>query len=123
MVTDDKPPRFFIPGVAAAEEEQVYSEMATRNRSLAVPSIGRRLYAITHHHKGDLWFVTVGKILTGRRLNIAIDDPALVLAIFLVPSSGRCWVHTDGGTSVGKRSSWMNPFLAGEVDQVQYFLS
>jgi hypothetical protein len=32
-----------------------------------VPGPGKRLYAISHHHNGDVRFVTVCKTLTGRR--------------------------------------------------------
>jgi hypothetical protein len=32
-----------------------------------VPGTGQRLYAISHRHDGDVWFVTAGKTLTGLR--------------------------------------------------------
>jgi hypothetical protein len=85
-----------------------------RSCNVHVPSIGRRLYAISHRHDGDVWFATAGKTLTGRRLvwkghkkteeTRLIEDPALVLAIF--PANGLCWVFTDGGGSAGRRTEW-----------------
>jgi hypothetical protein len=64
-MSEDKPPTFFIPGCVPEEQEKVYASMA-RNCNVHVPGPGRRLYAISHHHDGDVWFVTVGKTLTGR---------------------------------------------------------
>ena len=65
-VSEDKPPTFFIPGCAPEEQEKLYAAMA-RDCNVHVPGPGRRLYAISHHHNGDVRFVTVCKTLTGRR--------------------------------------------------------
>jgi hypothetical protein len=94
-----------------------------------VPGPGKRLYAISHHHDSDVWFVTVGKTLTGRRPvwkgrkkneeTRPVEDPALVRAIF--PANGLCWVFTDGGAAAGRRTEWENPFMAGELGRMDYF--
>ena len=65
-MSEDKPPTFFIPGCTPEEQEKVYAAMAT-SCNVHVPGAGQRLYAISHHHDGDVWFATVGKTLTGRR--------------------------------------------------------
>jgi hypothetical protein len=112
-MSEDKPPRFFIPGCAPEEQDKVYAAKA-RSCNVHVPGPGKRLYAISHHHDGDVWFVTVGKALTGRRPvwkgrkktedTRRIEDAALVRAIF--PANGLCWVFTDGGAAAGRRNGW-----------------
>ena len=94
-MSEDNPPVFFIPGCAPEEQEKVYATMASDCENVPVPGIGKRIYAISHHHDGDQWFVTVGKTLTGRRPvwkgrkktadTFAIENPALVLAFFRFP--------------------------------------
>jgi hypothetical protein len=100
-----------------------------RRCHVSLPAPGRRLYAISHRHDGDVWFATVGKRLTGLRPvwkgrkkteeTRAIEDPALVRAIF--PANGLCLVFTDGGGSTGRRTEWENPFMAGQIGRMDYF--
>jgi hypothetical protein len=76
-----------------------------------------------------VWFVKVGKTLTGRRSvwkrrkkaegTRPVEDPALVQAIF--PADGLCWVFTDGGVAAGSRTEWENPLMAGELGRMDYF--
>ena len=47
-------------------EEKLYASMA-RRCNVHVPGPGKRLYAISNHHDGDVWLATVGKTLTDRR--------------------------------------------------------
>jgi hypothetical protein len=130
-MSEDNPPVFFIPGCAPEEQEKVYAAMASDCENVPVPGIGKRIHAISHHHDGDLWFVTVGKTLMGRRPvwkgrrktedTLAIEDPALVLAIFPFPGSDLCWVYTDAGDAAGRRTEWANPFMAGQLGRIDYF--
>ena len=130
-MSEGEPPTFFIPGCPPDEQEKVYAAMARACENVAVPDIEKRLYAISHRHDGDIWFVTVGKALTGRRPiwkgrkktedTFAIEDPALVLAIFPFPSNDLCWVYTDAGSGAGRRTEWANPFIAGELGRMDYF--
>jgi hypothetical protein len=130
-VSEDKSPTFFIPGCAPEDQEQLYAAMARDCENVAVPDIGKRIYAISHHHDSDIWFATVGKTLTGRRPiwkgrkktddTFVIEDPALVLAIFPVPGNDLCWVYTDAGAGAGRRTEWANPFMAGQLGRMDYF--
>jgi hypothetical protein len=119
-MSEDKPPRFFIPDCAPEEQDKIYAAKA-RSCNVRVPGLGQQLYAISHRHDGDVWFVTVGKTLTGRRRvwkgrkkteeTFAIEDPALVLAIFPVPGNNLCWVYTYAaldpeGAQNGRIPSW-----------------
>ena len=123
-------PAFFVPAVPDDEQESRYVQWAEQFR-VPVPSLERRVYSITWvHNSTDQWVVTVGECLTGRRTitegrgsrkrerTIAINDPARVLAIYPgVPYV----VKTDSGASVNSRTSWENPFAAGNPSRVEYF--
>lgn len=121
-------PKFFIPFADSDEQaERVYAGFA-KSCATQVPEIGKRIYSITYAHNGSIWTATVGQQLSGTKTvtkgqgrskvqrSHSVSDPATVLAIF---AGNPYYVFTNGNLSV--RSSWENPFLAGQPGTVVRF--
>lgn len=127
----EQPPMFFVPGVPAEKQEEVYASLA-EGCTRAVPPVKERVYSITFRHDSDDWTATVGMSLTGERYETKrskgkrverrrhFSDVAVVLAIF---PDDPFMVITDGGTKAGVRSGWANPFMAGRPESIRLFSS
>jgi hypothetical protein len=123
-----EPRSFFIPGYPADQQEDAYARLAAWC-DRPIPAKGKRISSITYGHNGEEWIATVGEVLRGIRRKVTrrkrgrteheipLSDPAGVLAIF----EGRPFmVVTNKG--VGEvRSSWENPFMAGDIRGIEYF--
>lgn len=123
-------PSFFVPGLPAEVQEEVYADFARRCQR-PVPDPGERVYSITYVHDREEWTATVGERLHGirrqstgsrrRRSPISIEqvqglnDPATVLAIF---QGNPFVVFTNAG---GVRSAWENPFFVGSPRFTTFF--
>lgn len=120
----EQSPAFFIPGVPAADEEEMYARMAAAC-SVGVPARGERIYSITFMSRGEEWTATVGEQLKGTKWErhkvrgetverqAHLSDAAEILAIF--PGYPFMVVRTSG------RSAWENPFMAGTPESVIKF--
>lgn len=116
-------PEFFIPGLKTYEEQDSELHRLAVAFSLRMPEPHERIFSITFRHDGVIWTATVGKMMEGRGSRTrrvkgkrfeevtSHSDPAMIRAIFPDPVCFR--VFTDGGLSIGQRSRWENPFLAG----------
>ena len=125
----DNPPQFFVPSAEPDQQERVYGELAALAKR-PVPDTGKRVYSITYRHNGEEWTATIGEPLQGVRPEKrnrkgarteperALSDPAIVLAIF--PGVPHV-VVTNHKIAGNVRSSWENPFLAGEVTKITHF--
>jgi len=113
---------FNLPGVAAEDLEERYSEYA-RFCSASVPEPSERIQSITFIHNGEEWTATVGEKLRGTKtetrrrrgerveVTSPLSDDATVLAIF----PGEPYkVMTDARPVTPLRSRWENPFFAGK---------
>jgi hypothetical protein len=115
-------PQFFIPDV----HEHLCEDRLRSLASLAcrpVPVRSERVYSITFISNGEKWTATVGKQLQGVREAIVkpgrnkkppehLTDDALVLAIF--PGSPYIVVTNKDMGDIRIRSTWENPFFAGQ---------
>jgi len=121
--------QFFIPHAEPDASEKALAELA-QFAGCAVPPAGKRIASIRFRHDGDDWVATVGKPLSGERVETKrrktgkvtvrtpLFDGAEVLAVFAgVPYR----VVTDARPLTGKSSRWVNPFLAGEPTSITYF--
>lgn len=113
-----------MPNAAHDEQEKFYAHIAEQCGTVP-PALDKRIYSISFFSDGDLWLATVGKRLVGERVVwkgkkktdriIAIDDPALVFAIFPPNTSylrGPHTVVTDGGMGQNSRSHFGAEFYA-----------
>jgi hypothetical protein len=131
-MSNGKPPAFFVPGCTPEEQETAFAAMAKGlPDTMPVPEPGKRIYAISFRHDGDVWYATVGESMRGRRpvwkgrnkteTTISIEDSAIVVAIFAASRNNLCWVYHDGGLGSRQRSKWACPFMAGELGLVDHF--
>jgi hypothetical protein len=116
-------PKFFIPGMDAAQAEKTYQGMA--KHSGANPNADR-VFSITFEHNGETWTATVGEKLRGFKAVVKRGresmqqkgDNATVWAIF--PGNPYV-VYTSAIPTGPDRSAWANPFMAGHPTRVQLF--
>jgi hypothetical protein len=118
-------PEFFIPRFSVDESEtglEGFAQFADR----PVPPADRRPYRITLPADGQEWIAEVGRQLRGIQINRTwrgrpgrrLTDSATVLVIF--PESP--WiVVTDAPPIGGESSAFVNPFMAGQPTQTEYF--
>ncbi len=121
-------PQFFVPFVAAAEQEAAYERMARRCRR-SPAAVAERIYSITFTQNSEAWTAKVGETLEGVRRRITrsggkrvpresrVSDPATVLAIF----AGTPFIVFTNKGQAGVRSAWENPFMAGQPRAVSFF--
>lgn len=115
--------RFFVPG--AADSEQTYIALGELWRLPVIPLAGR-LASITFVRDGTTWTATVGRALTGERVerrhrrggtvevSAPVPDPATVLAIF---GGGDLYhVVTDARPLTDLVSAVENPIMVGDHD-------
>ncbi len=122
-------PSFFVPTIKPEYQEEAYSRFA-KWCGAVVPELADRIYSISFTHDGQGWTATVGQTLRGmRRRHVRrrgkeveratpLHDPAMVLAIF---AGYPYMVVTNHRLPASVRSSWENPFMAGQPDSVTYF--
>lgn len=119
-------PAFFIPNVDEAKVEEAYAIMA-KYCGRPMPSVGERIYSITFKHDGVDWTATVGETLKGikyvmnrgRETRQPHSDQATVIAIF--PGTPYVVFTSKGPTFGADRSTWENPFWAGEPRTIRRF--
>ena len=121
MGENQKPPRFFVPGVEEADQEAAYADLAQFAGRPPTP-LAERVFSITYKHDGELWTSTVAEASrgtqtrttgrgSGRREAVTrLSDPAITLAIF--PGNPYVIV-TDHNLRKRRATSWANPFLMG----------
>jgi hypothetical protein len=121
---------FFVPAAESPEQaEEVYAQLAAWC-SRPVPAASSRVRRIVWLHDGEEWVAEVGQTLRGtrsrrlrrqgqmREVSTPLSDPATVLAIF--PGSPY-FVVTNGPGVANVRSTWENPFMAGQPSRVELF--
>ncbi|WP_254292755.1 hypothetical protein [Sphingomonas tagetis] len=117
------PPEFYIPGVPADRQEEIYGRFAATGGG-SVPPIEERIYSITFELGGVGWTATVGCQLCGTRPREKkfsrrnwMDAPVFSdteIAV-IIPSHPYLIFHW------GERSPWPNPFFANDVKSVTKF--
>ena len=117
------------------KQEAAFAAMANGfPDTMPVPEPGKRIYAISFRHDGDVWYATVGEPMRGRRpslerpqqdlkLTVPIEDSAIVVAIFAASRNNLCWVYHDGGLgsrrSNGPARSWLRNWAGGSLLRVR----
>jgi hypothetical protein len=116
-------PAFFVPEVPPERTEAEWYALLAGVAQVPIPPPAQRVYSITYTHNGETWTSTVGERSRGTRTRevgrgrarrshtTALNDPAIVLAIF--PGNPHVIV-TDKDLVRQVYSDWANPFLMGE---------
>jgi hypothetical protein len=131
-MSNGKSPAFFVPGCTPEEQETAFAAMANDlPDAMPVPEPGKRIYAISFQHDGDMWSAKVGESMKGRRpvwkgrkkteTVVPIEDPAIVVAIYPAYRDNLFWLYHDGGLGSRQRSKWALPFMAGQAGILDYF--